>query len=387
MKHQKDLSFYTLLTVILGICAFLNSCSDDNSKKRDPLKGLADSSSQFEKPSINNVITFPAAHAPHKTYQQEWWYLTANLKTEDGQSLATQWTLFRRGVEQKHWYFAHAALADSKQHLSAFRNAREKLAHVTSNTQPFLAEIDDWRWQSSGDLLPAKLSYGSIVKGSIIKRSTVKGSVENNSAINVNPNQDDIPVEDGYWHVNLNLNSEIPFFLQGEKGFSKKHHTLNIASHYYSQPFIDVSGEVYWQGKLQKVTGKAWLDREWGSQMLADDQEGWDWFSLRLNEDTALMVYRIRSDQQDYVYGSLMQSNGEIQTLSASEIKLTERSKTSSAYPQSFSIEIAKEGIKLDVNVVNNKQIMRFGIEYFEGMLTFSGSHEGDGFLEMTGYR
>ena len=29
---------------------------------------------------------------------------------------------------------------------------------------------------------------------------------------------------------------------------------------------------------------------------------------------------------------------------------------------------------------------MRFGIEYFEGMVTFSGSHQGKGFVEMTGY-
>jgi predicted secreted hydrolase len=30
---------------------------------------------------------------------------------------------------------------------------------------------------------------------------------------------------------------------------------------------------------------------------------------------------------------------------------------------------------------------MRFGIEYFEGMVTFTGSHQGRGFLEMTGYQ
>ncbi|MFT5759954.1 MAG: putative secreted hydrolase [Alteromonadaceae bacterium] len=374
MIHRKNVTFTVLMIAILSMFAFMSGCSDESTKNKDPLKGLADSSGEFEKPSVNNVITFPEAHAPHKTYQQEWWYLTANLKTEDGQSLATQWTLFRRGVEQKHWYFAHAALADTKQHLSAYRNAREELANVAITTQPFVAEIDDWRWQSNGDLLPAKLSFGSAEKKNPRKSNFTEGEGKEEGEGENN------------WQVKLNLSSEKPFFLQGDKGFSKKHHTLDISSHYYSQPFIKVSGDVYWQGKWQKVTGEAWLDREWGSQMLAEDQDGWDWFSLRLNEDTALMVYRIRSNQQDYLYGSLMQSNGEIRTLSASEIKLTDQSKVSSAYPQSFSIDIAQEGIKLDVEVVNNKQIMRFGIEYFEGMVTFSGSHEGDGFLEMTGY-
>ena len=366
MKEQKSLSFYILLTLVLGIFAFIGGCSGESKKKHDPLKGLADISDQFEKPSVKNLISFPAAHAPHKTYQQEWWYLTANLTTEDGLSLATQWTLFRRAVEQKHWYFAHAALADSTQHNSAFRNAREELANVAITTQPFVAKIDDWSWHSKGDLFPAEISYGL--------------------AVNANVDLNSLPLEEYFWQVNLKLNSEQPFFLQGEKGYSKKHQTLDIASHYYSQPFIDVSGEVYWQGKWQTVTGKAWLDREWGSQMLAEDQDGWDWFSLRLSEDTALMVYRIRSEQQDYMYGSLMQSNGDIRTLSANEITLLDQTEVSSAYPQSFSIEIAKEGINLEVNVVNNKQIMRFGIEYFEGMVTFSGSHKGSGFLEMTGY-
>lgn len=366
MKHQKPLTCNILVTVILGICVFISGCSGESAKNNDLLKGLEDTSNQFEKPSVNNRITFPKAHAPHKTYQQEWWYLTANLKTEEGQSLATQWTLFRRGVEQKHWYFAHAALADTEQHLSAYRNAREELGNVAINTQPFVAEIDDWRWQSSSSLLPAHLNYGSVV------------------GVIANPN--DVSVDQQHWQVKLNLTSDKPFFLQGEKGFSKKHPTLDIASHYYSQPFIEVSGEVYWQGKWQKVTGKAWLDREWGSQMLSEDQEGWDWFSLRLTEDTALMIYRIRSNKQNYMVGSLMQSNGEIRTLSADEIKLLDQSDDNSVYPQSFAIEIAKEGIKLEVDVVNNKQIMRFGIEYFEGMVTFSGSHNGDGFLEMTGY-
>ena len=180
------------------------------------------------------------------------------------------------------------------------------------------------------------------------------------------------------------------YFLQGDNGYSQKHHHLAIASHYYSQPFIKVSGEVYWQNKWQKVTGNAWFDREWGSQMLAEDQQGWDWFSLRLNEHTALMVYRIRSAEEDYLYGSLMQRDGTIRTLSSEDIVIKSRFSSQSVanaeYPDSFAITIAQEEIDITVKVINKSQIMRFGIEYFEGMVLFSGSHQGQGFLEMTGY-
>lgn len=363
-----------LLKILLPFSIFfMTACSEQSEQRKSPLHALADSEVSFEQPSKNNVITFPLAHLPKKSYQQEWWYITANLTTESGQSLASQWTLFRRGVEQKHWYFAHAALADSKYHQTAYRTGREELGSVEFVAVPFKAKIDDWQWQSTGNLLPATLSYGAGLK--------VSGSDQTRS---INSETDLQP-----WQVELELSETSTFYLQGEQGFSQKHHTLPIASHYYSQPFIDVSGRVFWQGSWQKVSGKAWLDREWGSQMLALDQQGWDWFSLRLDENTALMVYQIRSDIKDYLYGSLMYKNGEIRPLNADDILVKELSTSISAdhkYPQAFNIQLPTENINIDVEVVNNQQIMRFGIEYFEGMVTFSGSHQGEGFVEMTGY-
>ncbi len=370
----------TLVSILLSAC-LISGCSDNSfngkTNTHDPLKQLADSSGTFKMPSPENEISFPDAHSPHKAYRQEWWYLTANLVTEDGQPLATQWTLFRRAVEDKHWYFAHAALANNKTHQSSYRNGREEFGSVAISSEPFTATIDDWSWQSTSHLLPAKLNYGSGV-GAITDNSVPR----NNKIESKHTEQ--------YWQVNLSLNTDQPYFLQGKNGFSQKHPSLNIASHYYSQPFIEVSGEVFWQGRWQKVTGNAWFDREWGSQMLAQDQQGWDWFSLRLNEKTALMIYRLRSNEQDYTYASIMEKDGKIRTLATDEVQIisknAKRSNDNSPYPAAFTLVIAKENINLDVQVVNEKQIMRFGIEYFEGMVNFSGSHSGQGFLEMTGY-
>jgi predicted secreted hydrolase len=381
----------TLLSFFL-----LAACSDEKPAKRSALKGLSDTLGDFEQPTKDPVIIFEQAQAPHKNFQQEWWYLTANLTTESGDELAAQWTLFRRAVEDKHWYFAHAALADANQHQSAFRSGREELGNVEITTQPFKAVIDSWQWQSTEGLLPANLRYGNanIDQPSLANKSIVQQPMSNKPIVVA------LAEQVQRWQVNLNLSldealiGKTPYFLQGENGFSQKHHTLAIASYYYSQPFINVSGEVFWQNKWQKVTGNAWFDREWGSQMLAEDQQGWDWFSLRLNENTALMVYRIRSDIQDYLYGSIMRRDGSIKTLSSSDISLTrikastkpQSSGESSRYPEQFSIVITQDDIDIEVSVINNKQIMRFGIEYFEGMVTFSGSHQGSGFLEMTGY-
>ncbi|WP_286263745.1 lipocalin-like domain-containing protein [Thalassotalea atypica] len=345
---------------------YLSFSTTDQPLKDSPLKNLSDTHGDFKQPSPNHVIRFPAAHAPQKDYRQEWWYLTANLTTESGKSFASQWTLFRRAVQDKHWYFAHAALADNHQHMSSYRNGREDFGNVIISSSPFLTRIDDWQWSSSKELLPATLTYGSA------------GQIES-----LDPQVNE-------WKVALELSDAQPFYLQGQKGFSRKHQTLDTASHYYSQPFIKVTGNVYWQGKWQKVTGDAWFDREWGSQMLADDQQGWDWFSLRLDKHNALMVYRIRSTDKDYVYASIMTRSGEIKTLAPDEISVQANKglfDKNGTYPQSFSLKIPQSNIDLQVDVVNDKQIMRFGIEYFEGKVTFSGSHQGQGFLEMTGYK
>jgi predicted secreted hydrolase len=101
------------------------------------------------------------------------------------------------------------------------------------------------------------------------------------------------------------------------------------------------------------------------------------------------MVYQIRSTKQKYLYGSLMKTDGSIRTLSAQELSVAlndDYHLTQGKYPRSFTISIPDEQIAITVYVVNENLIMRFGIEYFEGMVTFSGSHQGEGFLEMTGY-
>ena len=358
----------TWLLVILSCSLF--ACSEP-AVFDSPLKTLSEDSNNFELPSVNNKITFPRAHTPHKSFRQEWWYLTANLETAEGKQFATQWTLFRRAVEDKHWYFAHAALADKTTHYSDYRNGREETGSVVVQSLPFKAQIDDWLWtansDSSADLLPAYLEYGNKPKTGLTKAE-----------------------QSNDWAVSVQLNSKEPFYLQGKAGFSQKHPVQNIASHYYSQPFIDVQGQVYWQGKWHEVTGQAWFDREWGTKMLAEDQQGWDWFSLRLNENQALMVYQIRSNKKTHIYASLMERGGKIYTYDTPEVQvrnLNGAELSSSGYPTQFVLQIEDAGIDIEVKVINEEQIMRYGIEYFEGMVSFNGSHQGQGFLEMTGYQ
>ena len=67
--------------------------------------GLAQNDNHIDK-ELNNKISnatfdlkFPRDHNAHKEFKIEWWYITANLKNENGDSFGIQWTLFRSRSE------------------------------------------------------------------------------------------------------------------------------------------------------------------------------------------------------------------------------------------------------------------------------------------------
>ncbi|WDE06321.1 carotenoid 1,2-hydratase [Thalassomonas viridans] len=345
-----------ILTPLLWCLVFtlLSACDKANKPASSPLQYLNRHSEQYQQVSRQYKVQLPEDHWPHPLFQHEWWYLNALLTTHQGQQLSAQWTLFRTAHKKRHWYFAHAALADTQSHSSAFRQGRREFENVAINHYPFSAVIDDWSWQSSSELLPATVTFGEPGKAG--------------------------------WQAILTLTSANPFFLQGEQGYNPRHHEEDIASYYYSHPFIQVTGKIWWQGRWQQVSGDAWFDREWGSKMLTTDQLGWDWFSLRLEHDTRLMVYRLRSNKEDFISGSLMSRNGEIKPLEAADIRLSSEHNPGQRYPDAFTLTIPDQGIDVRIETLNRQQVLSFGIEYFEGMVSFHGSHRGKGFLEMTGY-
>ncbi|QDF68208.1 carotenoid 1,2-hydratase [Shewanella sp. SNU WT4] len=322
-------------------------------------------------------IVFPEDHQAHNDYRIEWWYLTANLTTEQGESLGLQWTQFRvatatspaperesvNAPSPNAWateqlYLAHSAVTTQKQHLASERWSRghPQLAGVASS--PLRVFIDDWQWRSaSNDLFPATLNG-----------------------------------RDEAFSYQLQLNSQAPYQLQGTNGYSIKSADGTVASHYYSQPFIDVSGEVTIEGKVVPVTGQAWLDREWSSQFLTQGQQGWDWFALRLNQDTALMLFQLRGDgseQAHFYAGRLMHRDGQGESLTSSDIKVTALEThdiDGKTIPVAWQVEVAKHQIDVTVSALNTNALMPLSIRYWEGPVTLTGTHQGVGYMELTGY-
>ncbi|MGI9947067.1 lipocalin-like domain-containing protein [Vibrio hyugaensis] len=324
-------------------------------------------------PVVKGVeLTFPADHQAHPNFRHEWWYLTANLIDEDGNPLGVQWTQFRFAaapptaeddVKKTDWqtqqiYMAHSAVTTTDKHYADEKWSRDQASLAGVDTSPFRVYLDDWQWTSStNDLFPATLNANSEQFG-----------------------------------YSLALTSNAPYQKQGEQGYSTKSANGQAASYYYSQPFIDVSGEVTIDGETHQVSGKGWIDREWSSQFLLDSQQGWDWFALRLSDETSLVVFQLRDSktgQANYSHARLMQKDGEGIKIEQNEIRLKPTKQTQIEgrdYPTEWLVSMPAQRIEVTVSALNPNAKMPLSVPYWEGPVSIEGSHSGTGYMELTGY-
>lgn len=346
----------------------LVACEPTPAPEMRGFAGLGEASEGFAAVVSGRELRFPEDHAAHPDYRIEWWYVTANLVDQQGKDWGVQWTLFRQALQpqtaeqaEAGWnsaqvWLGHAALTHAGGHRHADRLARGGVGHAGVRLQPFAAWIDDWQLQGQAN--------------------------QRLSPLQVEANGED-------FSYRLQLDSDQPLVLQGERGFSRKS-AAGQASWYYSQPFYRVTGEITWQGQQHQVEGQAWLDREWSSQPLAADQQGWDWFSLHLDDGNKLMLFRLRSATGAHYYsGTWIEANGQTTPLSPEQIRMTPEGNTRVAgrnLPTRWHLQVPSQGLDIRTRALNEQAWMDTGISYWEGPVRAQGSHSGVGYLEMTGY-
>ncbi|MGR5219357.1 lipocalin-like domain-containing protein [Vibrio parahaemolyticus] len=352
---------------IVVVPLLLSACEDKQSQSFG--SWLGESEQQYQVVSKGHPITFPADHMAHDRFRHEWWYLTANLFDEQGTEMGIQWTQFRVAIDAQQsgdntpWsgqqiYMAHSAVTSALNHVADEKWSRVHPQLAGVEASPFRVFLDDWQWVSqSEDLFPATLTVASEKFG-----------------------------------YTLELESNAPYQLQGQNGYSQKSANGEVASYYYSQPFITVRGTVTLNGKLHKVKGRGWIDREWSSQFLLDSQQGWDWFALRLDEQTSLVLFQLRdaqSGEASYAQGRIMGLDGTGTTIDQEEITLSEIRRDTvdgRQYPTQWRVEIPAHGIALTVSALNPEAKMPLTVPYWEGPVRIDGSHTGTGYMELTGY-
>ncbi|OIQ42567.1 MAG: iron ABC transporter permease [Roseobacter sp. MedPE-SW] len=325
--------------------------------------GLGTEADGFAIPKPSYRLQFPADHGAHPDFRIEWWYLTANLEDENGESYGIQWTLFRSALapgEAEGWqspqiWMGHAGLTSPTEHFSAERLARGGIGQAGVTLGPFAAWIDDWQMTGAEDLSRLDLSASGDV-----------------------------------FSYALKAQAESPLILQGDHGYSVKS-PEGQASYYYSQPNYRMEGTLTLPSGPVTVHGNGWLDREWSSQPLSENQSGWDWFSLRFDSGDKLMGFVLRgaNGADDFRSGTWISATGEVTPLAPGAFQATPLGQAEVAgrtVPVRWKVQLPEREVSVIVESLNPQSWMDVAFAYWEGPVTVSGSHRGTGYLEMTGY-
>jgi predicted secreted hydrolase len=330
--------------------------------------GLGGEAAGFAPVVRGRRFAFPDDFGAHPEFRIEWWYVTANLRDASGAAYGAQWTLFRQamapGPQREGWanqqvWMGHAAVTSATTHRFAETFARGGVGQAGVDVAPFEAWIDAWRMSAVPPL--SNETFAPL-------QLTAAGTD---------------------FEYALRLDARRPLVLQGDHGYSRKSER-GQASYYYSQPYFTASGSIKIGDRSIAVSGPAWLDREWSSQPLAADQTGWDWFSLHLDGGDKVMLFRLRQkDGGHYFAGNWIGRDGQSAPLSSDAIAMTPTAFTDVAQrrvPTQWHVAVPSRRLAIDCTPLNARSWMGTSFPYWEGPIAFHGSHDGVGYLEMTGY-
>ncbi|TXK65987.1 carotenoid 1,2-hydratase [Alkalisalibacterium limincola] len=379
-----------LLSALVALSALaLAGCVGDDASPRNGGQDLsqllaAEAATAFAPVTRPARLEFPRDHGPHPAHRIEWWYYTANLRGPGDEAFGVQVALFRfalrSGTEATGWeagqlYMAHVAISEldgGRFHVDE-RLARPAAGLAGAQSEPFAAWVETCsaRGLSAGGMFPLRLSCpGRNADGEA-------------------------------FGLELELVADKPRVLHGEDGYSEKSDVPGGASYYYAYTRLAARGELQLPGRDAPVpvSGSAWYDHEWGSIGLGDEQAGWDWFSLQLDDGHELMFFHIRDRDGRPVSqrGSLVAPDGAVRAFAEGVVDArplrTWRSPHSGAqYPVAWRLQSDALDFSLEVHARMDDQEMRTAVQYWEGSIRAEGHHRGrpvagEGFLELTGYR
>jgi predicted secreted hydrolase len=319
---------------------------------------------------------FPRDHGRHDGFKTEWWYFTGNLREKStGRRFGYQLTFFRTAfvpsatTRPSQWamtdlYFAHAAVSDvdGKQFHYADRLSRGRTGLAIASDNSLDVLLKDWSVKTDNDQIHLVAS-------------------DTNFAIDLQSAPGRGPI------------------LQGPGGLNPKGTAPGQASYYYSMPRMPTTGTLTIDGHPFELTGDTWMDHEFSSNALAEDQSGWDWLALSLADGTDLMIYRLRdkSGRTNYLSGTRVDRAGTVIYLSASDITLNSSNSwkspaTGATYPQQWQLTIKGTPPLIVRTHLTNQELQTpnsTDVTYYEGTVEVqdsTGHPTGEGYLEMTGY-
>lgn len=337
----------------------------------------------FQSATAGYRYDFPRDHGSHPTYRTEWWYYTGHLHSKNGRSFGFELTFFRRAVPPEeiktlpskwsinHLYLAHFAVTDitGKRFHFSEKFSREGLGKAGADESRLRVWIDEWRAEAAAD--PTGLH-------TLVARDETHA-------------------------LALTLRPTKPLVTHGAAGISRKGKDAGQASHYYSFTRLETAGSLTINGEEFEVSGLSWMDHEFGSSELGADQVGWDWFSIQLEDNTELMLYRMRrkDGSSDLASsGTAVSPDGRTRHLEVSDFQIESTGtwaspKSKATYPSRWRLTFPSLDLVLDVTPLLADQELRTSrstkVSYWEGAVAVTGMKQGrpikgQGYVELTGY-
>lgn len=374
---------FKILFIVIISFVFI-SCGKKKSVKENEIslsKVMGNKEEENFKKAIDKIkFKFPSDHGAHPEFRTEWWYFTGNITGENGEEFGYQFTIFRTALTPdsvkrdsefgtNQIYMGHFTISDIQNnkfyYFERFSRGSAGLAGVT--TEPFKINLE---------------SYNIFETGK---------SDFNFPKVKISANEDNIGIE-------FDLIPEKPIVFQGDEGLSKKGRDEGNASYYYSVTRINTEGVITINGRKHKVKGYSWLDREWSTSALSEEQVGWDWFSIQLSNNFEIMYYNLRNKDgtaDEFSKGSIINKNGEKENIYLKDVIIQVidywENDEGKKYPSGWIFKIPTKKTELKIIPAIKNQELKLAIRYWEGSVKIEGiyngiSVNGRGYVELTGY-
>lgn len=292
----------------------------------------------------------------HGTHDKmvEWWYFTGDTKTAENQRFGFEFTIFKTLIGGAETYMGHLAISDVENTIHYFI---EEIVPGSGITDVGTLEIP------CGAL---DLTYDTEEGFSLIG---TKGPVG----------------------IDMAVTPTLSPILHGEDG------TVTMPdgnlSYYYTFANAETSGTLTVNEETYSVTGRTWMDHQWGDFRAATSS--WDWFSIRFDDGGALMLFNF--DDTGTAHATYRDANGIITKTTNCEINEIPSSRNFQDESASYSLgwELVIDDLNMDIVVdpLFDAQSLYGNIikSYWEGLCSVTGtidgvSTTGSAYVELTGY-
>ena len=235
----------------------------------------ADSAEEFRFATEGYRYAFPRDHGAHEEFRTEWWYYTGQVTTKDGRPFGYELTFFRRGMPREQ----------TKTLPSKWAVTHLYLAHFA------VSDLSKGRFHYTDKMSRAGLGKAGAAQDHL---HVWIDQMERRIAIGRSRHSDPPGSGGRHGHPTSRSRRENRLSCMGLTESATKARPQDKPPHYYSFTRLATTGKLTIGNESFDVAGTSWMDHEFGSADLDKDLVGWDWFSLQLDDQRELMLYRLR---------------------------------------------------------------------------------------------